>query len=274
MTNPFLQPEDYQEPACPLCMNGDTANRIPIKRIVEKLDEYLNRNDYNNAEKHLNYWITEAVVSGDLRGKLTLINERMGLYRKLARKDEAVADAATGIDLINKLHLQNDTTAGTTYLNAATVYKAFGDSPKAILLYEKSLSIYHKTLSPTDSLFGGLYNNMALALVDQQEFDRANTFYAKALHVMEHIENGELEQAITYLNMADAAAKELGNPQADAVISDYVSKAESLLEAPHLPRNGYYAFVCEKCAPTFRYYGYFSYANELETRARRIYEGS
>jgi hypothetical protein len=39
-------------------------------------------------------------------------------------------------------------------------------------------------------------------------------------------------------------------------------------------RDGYYAFVCEKCASVFAYYGDFLYAEELEERAKRIYEGS
>ncbi len=272
--NTVLQAEDYQEPACPLCMNTDAAKAIPIKRIIDKLDEHLNRNDYESAEQHLNYWLTDAATVGDERGKLTLINERMGLYRKLGRKAEALADATTGIELLSQLEIQNSITAGTTYLNAATVYKAFGAPEQAVSLYEKTLDIYKETLPPKDSLFGGLYNNMALVLVDLQRFDQANDYYIKALNIMKDIENGELEQAITYLNMADAVAAQFGRQEADDMINRYINNAESLLETSHLPRNGYYAFVAEKCAPTFRFYGYFAYANELEKRARRIYEGA
>ena len=36
--------------------------------------------------------------------------------------------------------------------------------------------------------------------------------------------------------------------------------------------DGYYAFVCEKCASVFGYYGRFVYEGELLERARRIYE--
>ena len=38
-------------------------------------------------------------------------------------------------------------------------------------------------------------------------------------------------------------------------------------------RDGYYAFVCEKCASVFGYYGWFLYNKEREERARTIYEG-
>ena len=39
-----------------------------------------------------------------------------------------------------------------------------------------------------------------------------------------------------------------------------------------MPKDGYYAFVCEKCADTFAYYGYFGYSEELMQRAKKIYE--
>ena len=38
-------------------------------------------------------------------------------------------------------------------------------------------------------------------------------------------------------------------------------------------RLGYYAFVCEKCAPTFAYYGYFLSADHFRETADRITEG-
>jgi hypothetical protein len=89
---------------------------------------------------------------------------------------------------------------------------------------------------------------------------------------MAKIENGALEQAITHLNMADAATAQFGLEAASDVIEEHLLRAQKLLEDSTLPRNGYYAFVAEKCAPSFRYYGHFFYAKQLEERARSIYE--
>ena len=50
-------------------------------------------------------------------------------------------------------------------------------------------------------------------------------------------------------------------------------RTKELLENYTL-RDGYYAFVCEKCASVFGYYGFFMYEKELHERSRRIYEGS
>ncbi len=273
-TTMTLSPEDYQEPACPLCMDTDPVQRIPVARIIQKLDESLNRNDYPSALNHLNYWVDEAIAVHDENGLLSLYNERMGLYRKIGKKEQAIADAQAALLLVSKLDIENSKTGGTTLLNAATVYKSFQMAKEALPLYERALAVFEQVLSPADSLFGGLYNNMGLALVDLKQYDRANDYYHKALEIMAHIENGALEQAITYLNMADAAVAQYGFEAASSTIEDYILKAQDLLEDETLPHNGYYAFVAEKCAPSFRYYGHFFYAKQLEERSRRIYEGA
>ena len=73
--------------------------------------------------------------------------------------------------------------------------------------------------------------------------------------------------------MASAAEAEHGLEAASESIEDLLEKAEKLLES-YEKRDGYYAFVCEKCASVFDYYGHFYYAKELSARARRIYEGT
>ena len=95
--------------------------------------------------------------------------------------------------------------------------------------------------------------------------------YKKAISVMSGNENGKLEVAITYLNIASAKESELGIIDAEEIISELLEKARLILEA-HENRDGYYAFVCEKCASVFGYYGHFLYDSELRERARSIYE--
>jgi len=53
----MLEREDYMEPRCPLCMN--TKERIPVDRIIEKLDEHLEKGEADRAEAHLRYWLDE-----------------------------------------------------------------------------------------------------------------------------------------------------------------------------------------------------------------------
>lgn len=242
-------------------------------RILKKLDEYLYKNDYESARRHLTYWLSEAISAGDVRTELLVRNELMGLYRKLGRRDEALECVDGALKKIDALGISHQVGAATTFLNCATVYKAFDKADEAIPIFEKAREVYESELEATDQRLAGLYNNMALALVDVERFSEAQELYRRAISIMNNVENGTLEVAITYLNMASAAEREQGALAADEAIQEYLDIAAELLDR-HGTRDGYYAFVCEKCASVFGYYGRFMYENELSERARRIYEGN
>ena len=249
-----------------------TNGCISIDRILSRLDAFLGKNDYVSAEKHLLYWMGEAEKYNDHRVELLACNELMGLYRKLGKKDEALSQADTAIARINELRIEGQVGSATTYLNAATVYKAFSMAEGSIPLFEKAKKIYESELDVGDARLGGLYNNMGLALVDLGRFGEAKALYFKAIEIM-GMGGGDLEVAITYLNLASATEAELGLMDGEKAISEYLSLAQKILDE-HESKDGYYAFVCEKCASVFGYYGYFIYEEELSARARRIYEGS
>ncbi len=246
---------------------------IDRTRVLEKLDEHLHKNDYDAAERHLRYWLAEAQSDRDVKTALLIQNELMGLLRKCGRGDEAVATAEAALQTVEANGLAEQVGAATTYLNSATVFKAFNMAERGIALFEKAREIYERELSPDDARLGGLYNNMALALVDLRLFDEALILYQKAIDVMNRVENGAPETAITYLNMASAAEAEHGLLDAAETIESLLDTAERLLEE-HKLRDGNYAFVCEKCATVFGYYGRFAYEKELKARAKSIYEGT
>ncbi|MCQ2484714.1 MAG: tetratricopeptide repeat protein [Clostridia bacterium] len=262
---------DYEEPCCPLNMHPEVVS-IPIGRIIEKLDSYLNQNDYAAAERHLRYWISEANACNDMRGKLTLLNEQIGLYRKIENETECLTAIVEALTLADSMKMEQSVTYGTTLINAATGYKAFGKTEEALPLYRKAQIIYESALDSDDGRLGGLYNNMALTLTELKKYREAEELFNKAIEVMEKQENGELEIAITHLNLADLAVAEYGLENSEKEIEKQLSEAERLLNTEGLPKDGYYAFVCEKCAPVFGYYGYFLTEQELNRRAREIYE--
>ena len=182
------------------------------------------------------------------------------------------AYAAEALRLVKELGFENHISAGTTYTNVATAYNAFGEDEKALALFEKAKAVYEADEKTSPSLLGGLYNNLALTYVSLGQFEPAFDLYEKALQVMENVPGGVLEQAITYLNMADAVCARDGEEASEAQVEQWLDTAYDLLIHGDAPHDGYYAFVCEKCAPGFSYYGYFLAANELNKRSRSIYE--
>ena len=271
-----MEREDYTDPQCPFCtdMFNKNIRRIPVGRVIEKLDEYFSRNDYDGALRHLLYWLSEAEHEDDLNGVFTVKNELMGLYRKIGRMDKAIGETEDVLKLLQTMGNENSISAATAYLNAGTAYKAYQNPQKSIEYFEKAKKLYEQNLDKYDSRMGGLYNNMALTLVDLGEFEKAYTCYDKAIDIMMRQKNGLLDCAISYLNLANAKEAEKGLEIAEKEINTLLEKAQNALNSADNERDGYYAFVCEKCAPTFGYYGYFLYENDLKERARKIYERS
>ena len=272
-----LEREDYIDPVCPLCGKpGETESAAPVPRdrILAKMREYEDAADWEGAERHLRYWLAEAEMNRDRRGELMLRNELMGFYRKQGRKEEAMTHAESAAALVEELGMSDTVTAGTTWVNAGTVHAAFRDPEGGRAYFEKARENYRRNLPENDERLGGLYNNMALCLTSCGRYGEAMDMFAQALRVMEKQEHGEPEQAITLLNMADTLEAEMGPEAAAEYTEDYLDRAGELLDRETVPRNGYYAFVCEKCAPVFGHYGYFAQEAELERRAREIREGS
>ena len=271
-----LKAEDYLEPNCPFC-NPEEAKRVTpvdLRRCIERLDAILARNDYPAARRHLDYWRQEALAGNDLRGLLSIENERMGLFRKIGDEGAALEAAEAARELVDRTGLDRTVTAGTTWLNVATVYKRFGRAEEALPLYRQARAIYEEALDPGDGRLGGLYNNMALALTDLGRYEEARGLYEKALGIMDGQPHGALELAVTELNLANLEEAELGLLEAEEAIEAHLDRAWVYLHRPELPRNGYYAFVCEKCAPTFDYYGRFLDARELTQTAEDLYAGN
>ena len=273
-----LQPEDYIEPRCVLCDEpygaAPQVKPVPQQRIIEKMNDYMSRRDYKGAERHLLYWLEEAKLGQDERGQLMIRNELIGHYRKTGEKEKSFENAQEALDLVEALGFENTISAGTTYVNAATACNAFGENERSLELFKKAQAVYESSPRTDKSLLGGLYNNMALCCAALGKYEEAMGLYEKAAGAMAEVPGGALEQAITYLNIADMLEKQYGMENSESRIFDLLDQAYELLTGGHAPEDGYYAFVCEKCAPAFSYYGYFAAAQELQEKAEKIYKGN
>ena len=272
----MLNKDDYEEPRCPF----DTSRwkkeapvqRIPLNRVIDKLDECYEKGDLNGAVRVASYWMSEAKAGRDLAGQFALRNELMGTYRKLGNKEKALENASLALGLIPEMKQEGSVSEGTALVNAATVFRAFDMPEESLKLFEKAVPIYESNLQPGDGRLGGLYNNMAVTLTALERYDDAIALYDRALAAMELVEGSEGEQAVSWLNMADAFQGKYGPEDSEERVCECCENAIRLMETEGLSSDINYAFYCEKCAPVLKYYGFFAAGEALAEKAADLYK--
>ena len=251
------------------CKNKTEIRRIPISRMIERLDACFAQNDLSAAGRVLAYWRKEAVALGDLAGELSVVNEQLGYFRKINDASQGLEAVRRSLELLQLLQLDDDVSAATICLNAATTLKAFDQAKEAIELYNRVWTVYSEKLAPTDERLGCFYNNKALALTDLHRYSEAESCYQKAIAIMEQSENGIPDLAVTYVNLAHLYDVWFDDSESFTVAC--MEQVQQLLNSTQVLRDSYYAFVCTKCAPSCDYFGYFVFAQELRERAKEIY---
>ncbi len=272
-----LEIMDYMEPECVICDRPvgmkQKKQMIPQQRISQKLDELMARKEFDEAERMLKFWIEEARADFDEQGEFMVYNEMMGYYRKIGKKAEAYKAVDKAMGMLTDLGYADSVSGATCYTNAATVYVNFNEPEKSLELFEKARIIYENNVKGNEYKLAGLYNNMALAFVGVKRFREADELYNKAIETVKDCENGELEVAMTYLNMLDALITEKGlSEEIDEQATMLLYNAQVMLDTESLPRNDYYAFVVDKCVSIYEFFGWNGYARELRERIREIDE--
>ncbi len=274
----MLDKFDYAEPRCPLSGGRDfyypdqnsPSEQIPVGRIIVRADALFNKNEYAEAGKLLEYWRNEARSSSDKGGELAMESELIGYYRKTGDKENCLSSCKNAQRLAEDLGQCDFASGATVLINCATAYKEFGMPKDALPLYLRAEDIYKRTLSKKDPRFGGLYNNMAVTLASLEKYEEAENSFFAALEIAKNSENGELESAVTYVNMAHMYEQ----MQRLDMCCECMKIAYKFLVSKKVKRNGYCAFVYEKCAPSFAYFGDDETAQRLEKEAKLIYEGA
>ena len=152
------------------------------------------------------------------------------------------------------LGIEENVGAATTYLNSATVFKAFGNPEQALPLYEKAKTIYERDLEPNDERLGGLYNNMGLALVDLKRFKEAEELCKETNELLKNeistmlIENNILEILVWAFRLSGMEEKKNTQKQEENV---FISLAKRYIDdniemAPSVEEVSEYCYLSTK----------------------------
>ncbi len=240
-----------------------------VRDFIQKLDSFFDREDMTGAGEYLRSSRRDAEAAGDKKLLFTVLNEMMGYYRKTGETERGLEAICSGLKLSAELGLDASPAGATAMLNAATTLKAFGRAEEALPYYDSVAGVYEKAFSPDDYRIAGLCNNHALALADVGRYREAEEKYRRALGILLRNEGRDADVANTYVNMAHLYDRFADYER----IESCLDAALAVLDGDTL-RNGYYAYTCRKCAPSFGYFGYFAAEKELNERADAIYEGN
>ena len=252
----------------------DTApcpNVLSVPLLIQEVDELCGEGREREARDLLESSLAQVRAHQDWRSELTVLSELLGQYRRTGEADKGLRAVGEALELTRVHHMGRTVSGATVLLNAATTLKAFGHAKESIPIFTHVARVYADNLDPSDYRFAGLYNNMALSYDDVGDTASAERFFKEALRVINKTERPENDSAVTWCNLAEMYGR---RDLEDERIGDCLEKAWECLNAPGLKHDGYHAFTISKCAPTFDYYGYFLYANELRKRSEEIYAGT
>ena len=240
---------------------------LPVKNFIAELDGCFARDDLAAAGEVLSRWERLAREQYDRTALLSILSEEIGYYRQTADPARGVPAIEEAFSLIDELEIQDTVSAGTIYINGATTYKSFGMAERGMAYYDRAERIYAAQLPPDDYRVAALCNNRALALSDLGDTEAAERSFLRALRILraEGLHDGEI--AVTHIGLAHLYDK-IGRRDG---IEPQLESAWQILSSGELPRDGDFAFICSKCAPSYGYFGQKEREAVLTQIAAQIY---
>ena len=248
------------------------SDSIQVSRFIARLDSCFDRNDLRAARETLAAWEQEARALQDDRGLLSVLNEAVGFYRRTQKKGRALAAMGECLALVDKLGLQNQLSGATVYINAATTMNFFGQEKESLALYEKAARCYGQNGGTETYEYAALLNNKAAALNALKRYDEAEAHWRQAVEILQKEGRHDGEIAISLVMLAHLTYDR--DDTATDQVEKLLDEAWEYINSPRQPRDGNYAYILRKCAPSFEYFQRPEAAQALREVAKEIYEGT
>lgn len=246
--------------------------RVSVRRFIDQLDRCFDRNDMKAARQCLEQWEARARDWGDDRGLLTVLNEAVGFYRRTQKRGRAMAAMEECLSLVEKLALDDSLSGATVFINAATTLAFFDQPEKGLALYDRAAACYTAQGKTDTYEYAALLNNSAAALNALKRYDEAEARWQQAVEILKKEGRHDGELAISLVMLAHLTFDR--DDTAYAQVESLLDQAWDYLNSPNQPRDGNYAYVLRKCAPSFDYFQRPEAAQALREVAKEIYEGS
>ncbi len=204
---------------------------MDINKVLMEYDHMFGTCSLETIDEFLSDKIEEALSTQDYSSALTLMNEMVGFCRDTDQKDKGLHYCELTLRMLTNLGLTGTVEYATSLLNVANAMRAFGVYDRSGDYYRETESIYLANLKPEDFAFSSLYNNWSLLYQEMGDYDSAETLLRKALAVVEHYPNAQIELATTKTNLAMTILSALRAEQSRRADSAFDGPGEDFYEA-------------------------------------------
>lgn len=245
---------------------------IPVSRFIDCLDQCFNRNDMKAAGECIKYWENEARCLHDKSGLLTVLNEAVGFYRRAHKKTRALEAMEESLSLVGKLGQTHTLAGATVFINAATTCSFFGDTEEGLRLYGKAADCFKAEGKTECYEYAALLNNRAATLFELKRYDEAEADWLAAIDILKKIGMHDGEIAVSLLMLAHLTY----DRDSDAVekVEALIDEAWDRINSDDQPKDGNYAYVLRKCAPSLEFFNRSDEAQACRDVAKEIYSGT
>ena len=257
---------------------------MSLDRVLYRFDDLMSKRQFSEAEDLLLYWKKELDDGHGHNNLFKILNELVGYYRKVANPTKGIIAIEELNRFIISNHLEQDFSASTGYINIATALSSFNKYQESINFFKKAKEIYekhfdiYKLISENENhindefieKYASLCNNMATTILNLGDLDTSIYYNKKALEYNTYLKDGDLNSAITCLNLANVIEKKEGLEKGEEEIMKLLNDTKDYLEKHNTEETQHYVYVMQKCVPAFDYYGFFYYANVLRKRIKDI----
>lgn len=250
---------------CSSCVK-ESNEHIPIQRLLDKLDIYFNNNDLDGAYSCLLYWEKEADNLLDVNGLIFVLNEEIGLTRRMQNKEKALDSINKLLSLISMREEKKSFEA--LYVNIATTCKAFNKLDDAQKYYDKAEELFLKFNDQDSYEYAAYLNNRATLEIDLKNYLKAEENYLKAIEILNINSKHDQDIAISYALLAELY-KDFKYKENE--IESCLENSWNYINSSRCIKDSDYAYACEKIYPTFKLFNKDLESEALLEVAHEIY---
>ena len=179
---------------------------------------------------------------------------------------EAMEESLT---LVERLGQTNSLSGATVFVNAATTLSFFGSKEEAIGLYGRAASCFEAEKKTECYEYAALLNNRAATLYEMKRYDEAETDWLSAIQILKAVGFHDGEIAVSLLMLAHLTFDRDGSSYEK--IEALLDEAWDYINSDNQPKDGNYAYILRKCAPSLDYFKRPEEAQACRNVAKEIY---